>query len=74
MTSLPEPKKSFEAEGAALERALKLCLEKRARAIRELAEAARQVDHAAFHKEDNFGQAHQRLLKALDQAEEFMEI
>jgi hypothetical protein len=64
--------KSFEKEGAILERALRKALKDRDEALRELATAARWVDRLAFGKEEGFGQAHQALLKALEKAGDFV--
>jgi hypothetical protein len=70
---LPKPrKKSFVLEGEILERALKKALTERDEALRELATAARWVDRSAFKEEENFGQAHEALLKALDKAARFV--
>jgi hypothetical protein len=68
----PPPKKTFEAEGACLERALTKCLSDREAALKELADAARRVDKAAFGNRGDFGAAHQALLKALDRAGDFI--
>ena len=68
----PPPKKTFEAEGACLERALTKCLSDREAALKELADAARRVDKAAFGHQGDFGQAHQSLLKALERAGDFV--
>jgi hypothetical protein len=68
----PPPKKTFEAEGACLERALTKCLSDRETALKDLADAARRVDKAAFGHQGYFGQAHQALLKALDRAADFI--
>jgi hypothetical protein len=68
----PPAEKSFAREGEFLERALKKALSDREEALRNLAEAARWVDHSAFGKESDFGQAHQALLKALEQAGRFV--
>jgi len=65
-------KKTFEAEGACLERALTKCLFDREAALKELADAARRVDKAAFGNRGDFGAAHQALLKALDRAGDFI--
>jgi hypothetical protein len=64
--------KSFESEGAILERALIKCVRDRQAAIKDLADAARRVDKAAFGGQADFGPAHQALLKALDQAGDFI--
>jgi len=61
-----------EAEGACLERALTKCLSDREAALKELADAARRVDKAAFGHQGDFGQAHQSLLKALERAGDFI--
>jgi hypothetical protein len=68
----PPAEKSFTREGEFLERALRKALSEREEALRDLAEAARWVDRAAFGKEQDFGQAHQALLKALEQAGRFV--
>jgi hypothetical protein len=68
----PPPKKTFEAEGACLERALTKCLSDREAALKELADAARRVDKAAFGHQGDFGQAHRSLLKALERAGDFI--
>ena len=68
----PPPKKAFEVEGAILEQALKKCLFDRERALKDLADAARRIDKAAFGHQGDFGQAHQALLKALDRAGDFI--
>src|SRR5215468_6387746 len=69
---VPPPSKTFEAEGAILEWALLKCLHDRDAALRELAAAARRVDTAAFGEAGDFAQAHQVLLKALEQANDFL--
>jgi hypothetical protein len=70
---IPAPaEKSFAREGEFLERALKKALSEREEALRNLAEAARWVDRAAFGKEPGFGQTHQALLKALEEAGRFV--
>ena len=66
------PKKTFDVEGAILEQALKKCLSDREAALKELADAARRVDKAAFGNRGDFGPAHQTLLKALDRAGDFI--
>jgi uncharacterized protein YukE len=62
-------RKTFEAEGAILKQALSDCLRDQRAALAQLADAARQVDKAAFGPTAAFGPAHQTLLKALDRAE-----
>jgi len=62
-------RKTFEAEGAILKQALSDCLRDQRAALVQLADAARQVDKAAFGWTADFGPAHQALLKALDRAE-----
>src|SRR4029077_5046158 len=62
-------RKTFEAEGAILKQALSDCLRDQSAALVQLADAARQVDKAAFGSAADFGPAHQALLKALDRAE-----
>jgi hypothetical protein len=64
----PPVKKTFDAEGAILERALTKCLHDREAALKDLANAARRVDKAAFGSQADFAQAHQALLRALDRA------
>ncbi len=64
--------KSFEKEGQAIEKALRKAFSDRTAALRELADAARRVDHASFGDRNNFGPSHQALLKALDNAERFL--
>ena len=44
----PPPQKTFDAEGAILERTLPKCLNDRAIALKDLADSARRVDKAAF--------------------------
>ena len=61
-------RKTFEAEGAILKQALSDCLRDQRAALVQLADAARQVDRAAFGSTADFGPAHQALLKALDRA------
>jgi hypothetical protein len=68
----PPSKKTFDTEGAILEQALKKCLSDREAALKELADAAKRVDKAAFGHHGDFGQAHQALLKALDRAADFI--
>lgn len=53
-------------------RGLKRALTEREEALRRLAEAARWVDRSAFGKETDFGQAHQAVLKALEDAGRFI--
>jgi hypothetical protein len=65
-------RKSFVEEGRILERGLRKALTERDEALRDLAAAARWVDRSAFGKEEGFGQAHQALLKALDNASVFV--
>ena len=66
----PPTKKTFEVEGACLERALRKCLSEWEAAFRELSNAARRMDKAAFDRQGgDFGPAHQALLKALDRAD-----
>jgi hypothetical protein len=65
-------KKTFESEGAILERALAKCIRDRQAALRDLADAARRVDKAAFGQQADFGPSHQALLKALDRAADFI--
>jgi hypothetical protein len=62
-------RKAFEIEGAILKQALSDCLRNQRAALAQLADAARQVDKAAFGSTADFGPAHQALLKALDRAE-----
>jgi hypothetical protein len=62
-------RKTFEAEGAILKQALSECLRDQRAALAQLADAARQVDKAAFGSTTDFGPAHQALMKALDRAE-----
>jgi hypothetical protein len=62
-------RKTFEAEGAILKQALSDCLRDQRAALAQVADAARQVDKAAFGSTADFGPAHQALLKALDRAE-----
>ena len=62
-------RKTFDAEGAILKQALSDCLRDQRAALAQLADAARQVDKAAFGSSADFGPAHQALLKALDRAE-----
>ena len=65
-------KKTFESEGAILERALAKCIRDRQAALRDLADAARRVDKAAFGQQADFGPSHQALLKTLDRAADFI--
>jgi len=65
-------KKTFESEGAILERALTKCIRDRHDALKALADAARRVDKAAFGQQADFGPSHQALLKALDRAADFI--
>jgi hypothetical protein len=60
--AMPE-KKSFETEGALLEKAITKCINDRAAVLKRLADAARRVDKAAFGDQGNFGPAQQALLK-----------
>jgi uncharacterized protein YukE len=62
-------RKTFEAEGAILKQPLSDCLRDQRAALAQLADAARQVDKAAFGSTTDFGPAHQAFLKALDRAE-----
>ncbi len=64
--------KSFEKEAQAIEKALRKAFSDRTNTLRELADAARRVDQAAFGERNNFGPSHQALLKALDNAERFL--
>jgi hypothetical protein len=66
-------KKTFDTESALLEKAITQCINDRAAVLKRLADAARRVDKAAFGDQSNFGPAHQALLKALDEAAEFMD-
>jgi hypothetical protein len=63
------PRKAFEIEGAILKQALSDCLRNQRAVLAQLADAAPQVDKAAFGSTADFGPAHQALLKALDRAE-----
>jgi hypothetical protein len=65
-------KKTFESEGAILERTLAKCIRDRQAALKALADAARRVDKAAFGQEADFGPSHQALLRALDRAADFI--
>ena len=65
-------KKTFESEGAILERALTKCIHDRQAALRDLADAAKRVDKAAFGQQADFGPSHQALLKALDRVADFI--
>jgi hypothetical protein len=47
--------KTFESEGAILERALTECIRDRQAALKDLADAARRVDKAAFGQQADFG-------------------
>jgi len=62
-------RKAFEIEGAILKQALSDCLRDQRAALAQLADAAKEVDRAAFGSPADFGPAHQALLKALDRAE-----
>ena len=64
--------RTFESEGVILERALAKCIRDRQAALRDLADAARRVDNAAFGQQADFGPSHQALLKALDRAADFI--
>ncbi len=64
--------RSFEGEGAILEKFLIKCLHDREVALKELADAARRLDKASFSNEGDFAQAHQALVRALDQAASFI--
>ena len=68
----PPSKKTFDTEGAILEQALKKCLSDRETAFKDLAEAAKRVDKAAFGQQGDFGPAHKALLKALHRAADFI--
>jgi hypothetical protein len=57
-----------------LETALERCIDDRDGALKELATAARWVDQAAFGNGNDFGQAHQALLKAIDRARQFIAV
>jgi len=59
----------MNTSGAILKQALSDCLRDQRAALAQLADAARQVDKAAFGSTADFGPAHQALLKALDRAE-----
>jgi hypothetical protein len=72
LPSIRRSKKTFDLEGAILEQALKKCLSDRETALKDLADAAKRVDKAAFGRQSDFGQAHQALLKALDRAADFI--
>jgi hypothetical protein len=65
-------RKTFEAEGGILKQALSDYLRDQRAALAQLADAAKQVDRAAFGSTVDFGPAHQALLKALDRAEVFV--
>ena len=68
----PPSKRTFDAEGAILEQALKKCLSDREAALKDLANAAKRVDKAAFGQQGDFGPAHKALLKALHRAADFI--
>jgi hypothetical protein len=72
MTIEQPSQKSFVSEGAIIERALTKCIRDRQAALKDLADAARRVDKAAFGQQADFGPSHQALLKALDRAAEFI--
>jgi hypothetical protein len=69
----PSPQKTFDAEGVILERALTRCLHDRDAALKDLADAARRMDRAAFGSQADFAHAHQALLKALDRTAHFVQ-
>jgi hypothetical protein len=72
---IPTPeKKSFEAEGILLERALTKCIQQRDETLRQLRDAARRVDKAAFKDQSDFGPAHQALLNVCDRVAEIIDI
>ena len=52
-------RKTFEVEGAILKQALSDCLRDQRAALAQIADAARQVDKAAFGSTADFGPAHQ---------------
>jgi hypothetical protein len=72
--SIPTPeKRSFEAEGILLERALTKCIQQRDETLRQLRDAVRRVDKAAFKDQADFGLAHQALLNVCDRFAEIVD-
>ena len=54
----PPAQKTFDAEGALLEETLKKFLSDRETALKDLPDAAKRVDKAAFGHQGDVGQAH----------------
>jgi hypothetical protein len=70
----PAKRKTFEDEGALLDRMLAKALRARNGALKELIAALREPDKAALSAdESSVGRAHQAALKALAQAEDLLE-
>jgi hypothetical protein len=70
----PPPRKTFEAEGAILERSLAKCLRDRNEILKSLLNAVCRFKDAAMiqEKKPDFPSAHQALLKELNRAEELL--
>jgi hypothetical protein len=71
---IPTPEKNrFEAEGILPERALTKCIQRRDETLRQLRDAARRVDKAAFKDQSDFGPAHQALLNVCDRVADIID-
>jgi hypothetical protein len=70
----PAPKKTFESEGAILEKTLAKALRDRNDCLNSLVNAVRRFKEAAMNQEkkQDFASAHQLLLKELGRAEDLM--
>jgi hypothetical protein len=69
----PPKRKTFEEEGALLDRTLAKALRNRNSAIKELVNALRELDRAALSSDKSMiGSAHQAALKALGNGEDLL--
>jgi hypothetical protein len=66
-------KRSFEAEEILLEQALTKCIQQRDETLRQLRDAARRVDKAAFKDQSDFGPAHHALLNICDRVADIID-
>jgi hypothetical protein len=71
----PPKRKTFEEEGALLDRTVAKCLRDRNEALKSLIKAARMFKEVAMSEDRkaNFPSAHQALLKELDRGEDLIQ-
>jgi hypothetical protein len=73
VTIAPPKRKTFEDEGALLDRTLAKALRARNTALKELVTALRELDKAALSADKSLvGSAHQAALKALGNVEDLL--